>query len=222
MSETWKDRLREGFEGASNLAEGGVACPAAERIWESVEGELDRAANEEMLRHLAACGACAASWRLARELLEVEGGRVRELPGTTRSTIRPWWLGLAAAAVVVLVAGFLVVQRLPTAGPPQDPVYRTAPDGKLASEIDPDVALPRDDFVLRWSGAPAGSVYDLRVTTDRLKPLHREFGIENDQSRIPEEALTEVPPGSVLFWTVTAHLPDGGRWTSVTFRATVE
>jgi len=128
---------------------------------------------------------------------------------------------MAAAAVLVLAVSFVVVQQFrPVA--PTGATYRTTPGGGLATGIDPTAPLPRDDVTLRWSGAPDGATYDLRVTTDRLAPLHRAFGIEQPEYRIPESDLADLPPGAVILWAVTAHLPDGRRWTSISFRATVE
>ena len=136
---------------------------------------------------------------------------------TARS--RPWWLGLAAAATLVLAVSFLAIQQFQNVGP-DEPVYRTPSGGGLASEIDPSTPMPRDDLILRWRGAPDGTTYDIRVTTDRLAPLHRTFGIERTEHSVPEDALADLPPGAVILWNVTAHLPDGRRWTSNSFRAT--
>lgn len=218
------DRLREEFASAQNIAADVASCPEESLIWDSAAETLTGDENESLLRHTAACGACAASWRLARELLSEGIPQVLPEESTGRrrgAKSRPWWLGLAAAAVLVLAVSFVVVQQFETVGP-TDPVYRTPPGGGLAAETDPAAPLRRDDVVLRWSGAPDGTTYDLRVTTDRLAPLHRAFGIEQTEHRVPEEALTDLPPGAVILWTVTAHLPDGRRWTSVSFRATVE
>lgn len=232
MTTTSDDRLREGFASARNVAADAAACPDASLIWDSAAETLTGDDNESLLRHTAGCGACAASWRLAREMLN-EG-----LPGeasaeTIEASSRfatgrrrgagpgPWWFGLAAAAVLVLAVSFVVVQESQPVAP-TEPIYRTTPGGGLSAEVDPATPAPRDAMVLRWSGAPDGTTYDLRVTTDRLAPLHRAFGIEQAEYRIPENALADVPSGAVILWTVTAHLPDGRRWSSNSFRATVE
>jgi len=215
-----EDRLREGFASACNVAVDAASCPDASLIWDSAAETLGGDENESLLRHTAACGACATSWRLAREMLIDESSRF----ATTRrrgAGLRPWWFGLAAAAMVVLAVSFVAVRQFQTVGP-TEPLYRTTPGGELASEVDPATPLPRDGLVLGWSGAPDGATYDLRVTTDRLAPLHSAFGVEQAEYLVPESALAGVPSGAVILWTVTAHLPDGRRWTSVSFRATVE
>jgi hypothetical protein len=155
-------------------------------------------------------------------LLDEAAGVVagRELRSGIR--VSPRWAGLAAAAIVVVAAGIVVVQQQLAPVAPSDPVYRAEPGGALASAIDPAMPFRRDALVLRWSGAPDGTTYDLRVTTDRLEPVHRAFAIENAEHRIPETALAGVPPGATVLWTVTAHLTDGRTWTSPAFRATVE
>jgi hypothetical protein len=230
------DRLREDFASAQNIAVDVASCPDTSLIWGSAAEELTGDENESLLRHTTTCGACAAAWRLARELLaedlpqmlsdETSGKPIDEpsrFAGGRRPTARsrPWWLGLAAAATLVLAVSFLAIQQFQNVGP-DEPVYRTPSGGGLASEIDPSTPMPRDDLILRWSGAPDGTTYDLRVTTDRLAPLHRTFGIERTEHSVPEDALADLPPGAVILWNVTAHLPDGRRWTSNSFRATVE
>ena len=230
------DRLREGFASARNIVAEPDACPDASLIWDSAAETLAGDLNESLLRHTASCGACAASWRLAREMLSdglaqaaPEEGSAKPLDGSSRfaeglrrtAGSRPWWLGLAAAAVLLLAVSFVAIQQFRPLGP-TEATYRTTPGGGLATEIDPTAPLPRDDVTLRWSGAPGDATFDLRVTTDRLASLHRAFGIEQAEYRIPENDLADLPPGAVILWTVTAHLPDGRRWTSVSFRATVE
>lgn len=222
MTATSDDRLREGFASARNIVAEAGLCPDPSAIWDSAAESLTGDQNESLLRHTAACGACAASWRLAREMLSEELPQVQDDEGRRRKVVsRPWWLGLAAAAVLVLAVSFVALQQFRPLGP-SEPLYRTTPGGGLATEIAPAAPLPRDDVTLRWSGAPDGTTYDLRVTTDRLAPLHRAFGIQQPEYRIPESDLADLPPGAVILWAVTAHLPDGQRWTSVSFRATVE
>jgi hypothetical protein len=226
------DRLKEGFASARNVAADAASCPDASLIWDSAAERLTEDENESLLRHTVTCGACAASWRLAREMLnealpvETSGDPVdassRFASGRRPAgRPRPLWFGLAAAAVLVLAVSFVAVQQFQTIGP-TEPAYRMTPRGEIRAGVDPAAPLPRDEMVLRWSGAPDGTTYDLRVTTDRLAPLHRAFGIERAEYRIPGNAFADVPSGAVILWTVTAHLPDGRRWSSVSFRATVE
>lgn len=216
MTRPGDERLREEFSGVRNIAGTGDECPETSRIWDSAAERLPYHETEKLLRHMASCGVCAASWRLAREL--ADGQAVGKPQGRTS---RPWWYGLAAAAVIVLVAGIFAVKQLRTIGPPE-PVFRDWAESGLVSEIATDTVLPRNEVLLRWSGAPEGTAYDLRVTDERLKSLHRAFGLELSECHVPTDTLAGVPPGGIILWSVTAHLPDGRRWTSLTFRATVE
>lgn len=223
MTTTEADRLREGFASAQNVAGDGADCPTTERIWDSAAEKLAGEQNESILRHLSTCGACAASWRVAREMLsEQEAAPPVPFDPARRRRARtvPVWAGLAAAALLVVAVGVVVMQQQ-SAGP-AEPAFRAAPGGDLAARIDPGTQLPRGEFVLRWDGAPAGSTYDLRVTDDRLEPLHRVFGLAEAEYRVPDAALADVAPGGTVLWSVTAHLPDGRRWNSVTFRARVD
>jgi hypothetical protein len=208
--------LREEFAKVRNIAGTGEDCPDAARIWDSAAERLSHGGNEEILRHLATCGACAASWRMAREMAGEEDAAARRVLSS-----RPWWIGLAAAAAIVLVAGLFAVMQFRTVGP-GEPVFRDWAESALVSEVPSGAVLPREEIVLRWSGAPEGTVYDLRVTDERLHSLHRAFGLEIPECRVPAEALSELPGGGTILWSVTAYLPDGRRWTSLTFRTAVE
>jgi hypothetical protein len=210
------ERLREEFAKVRNIAGTGESCPDTERIWDSAADRLPYDDNRKLIRHVASCGVCAASWRMARDLAgEEAAARPRD-----RSS-RSWWVGLAAAAMIVLAAGLFALKQYRTEGP-AEPVFRDWTESALASEIPAGTVLPREELVLRWSGAPDGTVYDLRVTNTRLQTLHRAFGLELPEYRVPAEALSGVQPGGVILWSVTAYLPDGRRWTSLTFRTTVE
>jgi hypothetical protein len=223
MNEVGMERMRQEFASVRNLAGDGRACPSAAELWDSAMETIHVTENEKIVLHLAACGVCAASWRMAGEM-QKEATQQNGLRGTVRRSrqlVRPRWVGLAAAAVLIMVAGIVIVRQLETVTPPQ-PAYRAAPWGDLAPLTDPAVPLPRNDMTLRWKGAPQGTIYDLRVTTDRLVSLHRAFDIETTSYQVPSEKLAALPPGSIVFWTVTARLPDGRIWNSRAFQARVE
>jgi len=211
MNEAGMEWMRQEFASVRNLAGEGRSCPSAAELWDSAMETIHGPENETIVRHLAACGACAASWRMAGEMQK----------SSSRQVTRPWWVGLAAAAVLIMVAGIVIVRQLETVAPPP-PAYRAAPWGDLAPLTDPAVPLPRNDMTLRWKGAPQGTIYDLRVTTDRLVSLHRAFDIETTSYQVPAGKLAALPPGSIVLWTVTAHLPDGRTWSSSAFQARVD
>lgn len=217
MTDAGLDRLRGWFQAVRDIDDGGKRCPQAERLAESAAGRLSVAEQEAVVLHLADCGACAASWRLARELLvEVEFTRA-----SVGAPSRSRWIGLAAAAAAVTAIGVFLMQR-PGEREVTSPVFREAAAVELKAAVDPDLPLPRDRLVLRWSGAPAGTVYDLRVTSERLEPLYRVFELDVPEQLVPAEAVGGLEPGSVILWSVSARLPEGRHLPPVTFRATVE
>jgi hypothetical protein len=223
MNEPGMEWMRHEFASIRNVAGDGRFCPSAEELWDSAMERIHGLENETVVRHMASCGVCAASWRMATEMQQ-EAPQEEHLGGTerrSRELVRPRWVGLAAAAVLIMVAGIVIVRQLETVAPPP-PTYRAAPWGNLAPLTDPAVPLPRNDMTLRWKGAPQGTIYDLRVTTDRLVSLHRAFDIETTSYQVPSEKLAALPPGSIVLWTVTARLPDGRIWNSRAFQARVE
>jgi tetratricopeptide (TPR) repeat protein len=104
--------LREqvAFEAAGPPGAGG--CPEPSRIWDAVCGGATAEEVDALLKHSLECPACAAAWRLAREL----ASHVEQLPSTSQPLAstrdlrnrpaRPAWVWAAAlAASVILVAG---------------------------------------------------------------------------------------------------------------------
>ena len=62
------DELRENFLEAAGLAGTGEGCPSSGEIWDAVSGEHQHPRFSSILDHIAACPACASTWRLARDL----------------------------------------------------------------------------------------------------------------------------------------------------------
>ncbi len=81
--------------------------------------------------------------------------------------------------------------------------------------------MPRDLFVLRWSG-PQGTLYDLRITTEDLSPLDAARSLAVSEYQVPEDKLRGLESGSVLLWQVIPLLPEQNRWDLKTFRARIE
>jgi hypothetical protein len=206
------DTLRGALAEWAEIAGDGRECPDAERLVLSASGDLAPGGDEDVILHIARCTACAAAWRIARG---VEGGAtVRPPVAQSRFAQARWYAWAAAAVIVVLVAGGLLVltpERAPA------PVYREQGDEILRSFTPEDQPLSRDRFVLRWSPGPEGTVYDILVTSHRMDRLIQRNGLEETQFVVPESALDGVDPGSRLMWQVTALLPDGRRIQSRTF-----
>ena len=197
----------------------GERCPAPDRLWDSAREQLSRTDDQAVVLHLAECSACAAAWRLARDLA---GASVVPETFAERPRERRWnWTPLAAAAaLLVAIAGggiYLLSQR-----PGAAPAYRAQQEDWLQPAAGMEAPLPRERFVLRWTPGPEGSTYDLRVTTERLALLARVQRLDRAAFQVPSESLRDVASGGRVLWQVTAHLPDGRRTDSQTFIALLE
>jgi len=90
------------------------------------------------------------------------------------------------------------------------------------------VALPgedhlrRDQFRLRWSAGPKGTLYELWVTTPELREVYRAGKLQEAEAQVPATALEAIPPGAAVLWRVEAWFPDGGHVASPAFRTWVE
>jgi hypothetical protein len=215
---TGYEDLRDAYRGALRVPSEGRECPPGEDVWRSAREELDLREDEEILLHIGTCSACAASWSMARDLAQETPGLKEQGGGNRFEHIR--WVPLAAAAAVVISLAALALLYWP----PTDtaPVYR-APDTEwLRATIPESVPLPRQRCLLRWTPGPEGTVYQVRVTSQKLDVLAQAGGLEAPEFLVPEEALETLAPGSRIVWQVTARLPDGKRVDSTSFLVRVE
>ena len=212
--------LRAAFAAPAAAAPDPESCPAPERIWEAVRGELPPAELREALEHVASCEACAEDWRLAAELVR-QPAAAEQAPGRVLQGRFGQWRPLAAAAA--LAAGLLVAVGIYQTGSfgPQQPTYREAESEGIRSLLPEDQALPRQGAVLRWSPVPGAESYEVRVSTEDLRPVRTAQGLKTASYSIPESALASLPPGTKLLWQVDAVFPDGSRRSSATFSAAV-
>jgi len=216
------DRIRELFAALPPDAAPSDACPEPERIWAAVRGELAGHAFRDIADHTIGCPHCTTAWRLARDVSE-GSGLAREQAPARSGTRRPgvaWWMAAAAAAVVAFVALTLELRR-PSEPAIQQPSYRSDVEEPVRSLVPEGERLPRDGFVLRWTG-PEGARYDLQVATEDLQILARTRGLDGTEYRVAEERLAGLEPGARIVWQVEAVLPDGSRLTSVSFAAELE
>jgi len=176
-------------------------CPATEEIWAAVSGELPAERTRSLGAHTVECSACAELWRLAREVgAEPSARRVR---GSRR------WVGLAAAAVLAVVALTTLVMVREDPSDPVEPGLRTPSDDiGIQSLISPGQALSREDCRLIWEG-PEGASYTVTVTTGDLRPVLEVTDIWETSLSISPELLSTMPAGSELLWRVTGELPNG-------------
>jgi len=196
-------KLQAALEALSEGARPAADCPPTEDIWAAVHGDLPAERTRRLGSHTVECAACAELWRLAREL----GAGPVAVPATNIGRRA----GLAAAAVlaVVAVSGFVILRD--NAPPGAEPGFRTSsPRAGIQSLIPEGQALSRADGRLKWEG-PDGSVYMVMVTTGDLRPLFEATDLTTTSVSIPPDLLSSLPDGTVLLWSVTAELPGGGE-----------
>ncbi len=213
-------RMRRAFASLSQTAPEPAACPLPEKIWEAVRGELPPGEIRAIVEHMAACPACAEDWRLAVALQKPETASNVVIPAAERFTLgrrlRSW--GLAAAAVLALaVVGVQFAQQgAEQAG------YRGG-EGTIQSLVEEGQALPRNQFLLRWSALETpGATYDVEVSTEDLRVVASAGNLREPQLLVPASSLAGLPPGTRLLWKVDAELPEGGQLSSATFVTTVQ
>jgi hypothetical protein len=214
------ERLREIWRSAPGGGRTSTAagCPDDETIWAARKGELPEERVHEILEHSRTCAACAESWALAAAI----GAEERPVPASLPRR-RAWpLLAAAAVAALALVAAPLALRR--ASEPPRADPFRAPGAGamSLRSTLDESRPVPRADCRLRWTGAPARSVFSVEIATEELRVLDRVEGLEEQEYLVPETALAKVASGSTILWHVVALLPDGKRVESVMFRARIE
>jgi hypothetical protein len=208
-------RLRAAFDCQTQRGPVTDECADPARIWAAVRGEAAPEEVRALLAHALACVTCDLLWRLARELV-AEEPRAEVLP--LRLPPRSWQLALGALAAAAAVA--LVVAPRRTPGPPSH-ALRAANAPEIRSLIE-SPTLPRDRFVLRWAAPPGEARFSLRVFTKDLRPIHRASSVDRSEDQVPASALSALPAGAELIWTVEARFTDGRRLQSPAFVTRVE
>jgi putative zinc finger protein len=195
-------------------------CLAAETLLAAVRGELPPRELRQALDHLASCASCSEDWRLAAEIERQSSKSVTSAAPSSGRVIQGRfgsWRPLAAAAV--LAAGLLIAVGVYRTGGliPQPPTDRGPRDAAVHSLLAEGQALPRQGAVLRWSAVPRAASYDVRISTDDLRPVQTAESLTATEYRIPDASLAALPAGAKLLWQVEAVFPDGTRRTSPTF-----
>lgn len=213
-----EERLREVLASVAETAGDGADCPDPNRLWLSGRDELDPEENERVVMHLAHCTNCGTAWRIARDLAPDAAAVHTDKPSWV---VRTGWTRLAAAAVLVIAVGGAYYILSPRVGE-QESAYRTQENRSLQSAVDETVPLPRNDFVLRWTAGPEGTIYDVIVSSETVEILARGLELDEPEYRVPAAALDAVASGSRVFWQVNARLPDGRQMESDAFIVLVE
>lgn len=213
------EQLRAGFASLAANATPGSDCPDPDEIWMSLRGELSARPAARIVAHTARCHACAEAWRLGRELGGQPPAASRGVATMFRAPALGVWASLAAAALLLVVAGIGIVW------PPashQPGVTRASAEAEIRSLVPETAPLPRDACLLRWSVPAAGARYTLRVGLEDLTPIASARGLEKPEYQIPAKNLEKAAPGSTIVWRVEADLPDGRRISSQSFTNRIE
>ncbi|WP_375755435.1 hypothetical protein [Corallococcus exercitus] len=217
----------------------------ADRVWLAVTNALPAEERREIVERVAADPAWAQAWRLAKAMsqaaAEAEKAPVAgeasatgdEAPATgveapakvvplsaRREPARRVWQGrpawAAMAATVVVLVGTVVVLRQQQPG--EDPTrIRGGAAEAIASQVPEATALPREQFVLRWSGVPQALSWSVQVSSEDLKLFHRAERLASREYTVPADVLVELTAGARILWQVEARLPDGSVQRSSTF-----
>jgi hypothetical protein len=208
------ERLRESYlESLRERATASGEPPDAERIWDAVSGALPPDERRRIVDRVAADPAWAEAWRLASEVYRDTSAA----SAPPRLWLRHPYLAAAASLAILVGAGILAREVLAPA-----PIYRTPGAGGIESLVPEDQAVPRENLVLRWTGAEPGARYEVTVTTESLLVVTTARDLEKPEYRVPAERLSEIPPGGKLYWQVRARLPGGSEDRSRTFVATIQ
>jgi hypothetical protein len=210
------DRLRE----AGTDARPREDCPTADDIWSALHLELPAADRLRIIDHTAECPVCAEAWRLAMEMENADSTEIEALPALVPWHRRPSAWARLAAAMAIIAFGTVLALRWPTPSP--DPVVRDRPANAIRSLLAENASLPKDAFRLEWSSGPAGSRYDVIVTTTGLDDVANVRAIERTELTIEPGRLAPFAPGTRLLWRVVARTPDGRTIASPTYAVIVQ
>lgn len=211
--------LRAAFQASGDPPPDPDACPRPEVILQAVRGELPPAELRAVVAHTATCADCAEDWRLAaaylRELSDAQEGSLPAASSSpTRARPAAWRRWAVAAAAMALVALGLGWRFGFGTG---DPAYRDGRPRAVRSLLPERAELPAESFVLRWEAVPGAASYEAQVSTGALALVAAAKDLSAPTYQVPAASLAGVPPGSLLYWQITAVLGDGHRLTSPTF-----
>ena len=157
------ESLAEAFRGAWRHVRGTCSEEDPERIWQAVAGELPASERRELVDRMATDPACAEAWRVADELWRASQGEVTT--GAAERHIRSWtpsWLATAALLILGVSVGLVSWLNRPQQ---QGDEFRNPGGYVVRSLVPSETLLTREAFRLRWTPAPQGSRYQVRVTT---------------------------------------------------------
>jgi len=225
MSERDKDlpALRRAFQARDARAEAAPGpAPTADELWAVANGELRGDKARAVLEHVARDPEVATEWRLTMALVREAGIEPawdeQSEPRVVESRRRwptAWFLGWGAAAVAVAILVFILLPTKTRDEPQVPPTLRTTGQFVIKSAVGPELARGR--FELRWSGAPAGSRYEVHITTTKLRRVHSEFDLRATSLVVRPDAFKGLAAATPLVWRVVAITAKGERIESPAF-----
>ncbi|MFN7965293.1 MAG: hypothetical protein U0V87_06380 [Acidobacteriota bacterium] len=211
------DRIKDAFAPLPPDSQGQHGCPPSEVIWDAAHGNLPAEQVRALVLHAARCSACASAWRMANEARAVVG---RTAPAISvrvpARSYRVWGLAAALACGLVAVGVFMTTRDRTTV------VERTQSERPLEALLGDHATLPRNNFMLRWTDAGSGALYRVEVARENLESIYNAAGLTMSHVTVPASALEGVTTGAVLYWRVSAVLPDGRVVEGTTHTVTLE
>jgi len=160
-----------------------------------IDRTMSPAARERAERHMAGCESC-------REELAASARLASTVPPQRRGT--PWaWIGVAAAAAVVILVARPQVERRERG----DPIERGHPVTTPVQVMPADLLVRRPDLRFVWRSDGTGTTYRVIVIDANGAPTWTT-DLADTTVRIP--ASTKLSAGMKYFWRVEALHPDGG------------
>ena len=203
-------------------------CPPDDTIAEYYAGTLDDHEQAGLQRHLADCRHCRGRLGMLSRLEDAPpAGRVpahllaaaKQLPDrhATRPRIRA--RGWAAAAVIVLALGLVVINKTSLVGPISSPPDETRQLRNIDhAAVVPELISPAEGAVvnlaeleIHWQPVQGSLYYDLYLMSDAGDLLLQE---RLTDTRWKATSPLPLEPGSEYFVRVEAHLADASTASS--------
>lgn len=209
------EELKQAFQALGETSREELSSADLDEVWRAASGELPAVERRALVDRMATDPALAESWRVAQDLYRAA------TPMRALTPARSWRVSwMRAAAVLLVAAGVGLILQLSRTT--VEDTFRDAPTYAVESLLPPEATLPRNAFRLRWTAAPEGSRYHVRVTTEDLTVLTTVADLTAPEVGVSGDVLSAVAPGSLVFWQVDAMLPDGRTVSSPTFSVTVQ
>ena len=199
-SEPWQDAY------GHLQAEGTEACPDADRLSALLVDELPERERTELADHVIACRRCSATMRDLMELQREAEPELPAAPKTRAGVLTRWRIAAAAAVVVIGAASSLFLWQ-------SDRIVRPGP-GAVRGPAPAATALqPADGATLAaaptqfsWPAEEAATGYTVELYDFESTPIWKSPRLDEPQLVLPDEIGTQLRPGHLYYWRVTAEI----------------